>query len=123
MKNGFIKKADIVLAVILLVIGFGSMALLSKGVSENAKVEITIDGKVYKSADLKKNQVIDINNEFGHNIVVIEDEKVFVKEADCSGQDCVNTKAISKEGQIILCLPHHLIITITEGGSIDGIAY
>lgn len=123
MKNGFIKKADIVLAVILLVLGFGSMALLSKSVSENAKVEITVDGKVYKTADLKKNQIIDIDNDFGHNSVVIEDGMVFVKEANCSGQDCVKTKSISKDGQIIMCLPHHLLITITEGGSIDAVAY
>ena len=126
MKNGFIKKADIVLFAVLLVLGIGSTLLL--GVfgfekPEDAVVEVSVNGEVVRTAELNKDQTIEIDNEFGRNLIVIEAGRVFVKEADCSGHDCIKMGEISKGGQAIMCLPHRLIITIVKGGGLDATAY
>ncbi|MDO5331726.1 MAG: NusG domain II-containing protein [Bacillota bacterium] len=123
MKNGFIKKADIVLFIVLLVLGIGSTVLLSKNAGNAARVEISIDGSVYKTVDLNEDQTIEIDNEFGKNVIEISDGHVVMKEADCKGSDCVKMGEISKGGQAIMCLPHRLIVTIVKGDGIDATAY
>ena len=57
-------------------------------------------------------------NTDGTNIFAIEGGTIRVKEADCRGQDCVHFAPINKAGQTIVCLPHHLSVTIE--GSSDG---
>ena len=39
--------------------------------------------------------------------------------ADCPGHDCINQGAIGSAGEIIVCLPHKLIVSI-EGGTDEG---
>ena len=127
MKNGFIKKADIVLFAVLLVLGIGSTLLLGRGFgagkTADAQVEISINGNVYKTADLNENQTIEIDNEYGRNVIVIENGRARVKDSDCGGHDCIEMGEISKGGQTIMCLPHRLIITIVKGGGLDATAY
>lgn len=123
MKNGFFKKADIVLFVVLLVLGIGSTVLLTKNISDNAVVEITIDGKNYASMPLDIDDQIHIENEFGINDIVIKDKTVYMQDASCSNKDCVHMGHIQKEGQSIICLPHKLIVTIVGGEGIDATAY
>jgi len=122
-KNGFLKKADIVLFVLLLFLGIGSILLTRQEKFKDAQVEISVDGKVLKTVSLDKDQEILIDNEYGRNVIVIEDSKVYVKEADCAGRDCVEMNPISKGGQMIMCLPHKLLLTIVEGDGLDSTSY
>jgi len=149
MNKKVITKADIVLAIILLIIGIGSPFLIAKTPAENAKVIITINGEDVKNLDLNQDETIyfitkddyayltddyllitkeeaqftGMNWEaYVSNEIVVENGKVCVKEATCSGQDCVKTGSISKEGQVIACLPHKLMVTISnpeESGDVD----
>ena len=48
-------------------------------------------------------------------VAVIEDGKVRVSEADCLGGDCTRFAPAASSGSVILCLPHHLSVTV-EGG-------
>ena len=127
MKNGFIKKADIVLFAVLLVLGIGSTLLLGRGFgageTADVQVEISINGNVYKTANLNENQTIEIDNEYGRNVIVIENGRARVIDSDCGGHDCIEMGEISKGGQTIMCLPHRLIITIVKGGGLDATAY
>lgn len=60
----------------------------------------------------------------GSNTIVIKNGAVSVTEADCADKICVNTGKISKTGEVIACLPHELIITISgeDGAAIDATA-
>ena len=55
----------------------------------------------------------------------IEGGKAFMQEADCPNHDCVEKGAVTKTGQIILCLPHKLAVTIVNEGeeAPDAISY
>jgi hypothetical protein len=123
MKDGFIKKADILLAVFLLIAGFGSMLLLNKEVPENAFVNITVDGKLLAEFPLDKDVEYEVKTEYGRNLIVIDNGSVEVSEADCRGRDCVKFGKISSQGQLIMCLPHRLLITIKGGGEVDSVVY
>lgn len=133
MKTRFITKADIILAIVLLVLGLGSPFLIQKKSGEKSTVAITIDGREAGRFELSENRALgvfkELDGSYGlidlqlisavwpedhwDNLIIIEDGSVFVKAASCKGNDCVNTGPISKEGQIIACLPHKLLITIS----------
>jgi hypothetical protein len=44
-------------------------------------------------------------------------------EADCPDKLCVQEKAVSKNGETIVCLPHRVVVEITseEENEIDGV--
>ncbi len=123
MKEGLIKKADIVLAVFLLVAGFGSLFILQKEAPENALVSITVDGKLLAELPLGKDAEYEVKTDYGRNLIVIEDSGVEVRDSDCHGRDCVKFGKISSQGQVIMCLPHRLLITIKGGGDVDAVVY
>lgn len=51
----------------------------------------------------------------GTNVFEISGGAVRVVSSDCSGGDCLRTPAISRHGEVIVCLPHRLILRITGG--------
>ncbi len=123
-RFSFFKKADIVLAIALLLLGFGSLALLKGAQKDGSTVRVTVDGSLYGSYALDEDRTVEIVTAHGSNVLHIEDGRVRITEADCPNQDCVEKGAISRQGQIILCLPHKLSVTITEeGGGPDAISY
>ena len=112
-----ITKADIVLAIVLLILGLGSPFLLRSDADGESRVILTMDGEEIGDYALSEDRTVSVTGEGGEllNLVVIENGTVRVEEANCKGQDCVRMGAISKEGEVIACLPHKLLITVTGG--------
>lgn len=109
------KKKDWILgiAVILIaVICWGAMAAVNG--QPGSLVKITIDGEVYGTYSLQKNQKIDIDEGEYHNQVSIEDEKVHMQEANCPDAYCIHQGSINKINQTIVCLPHKLVVEIVN---------
>ena len=114
MKN-IIKKADIILFIVLVIIG----ALLTVGSlfgsSDKTQVVITVEGEVYGTYPLSKNKTITIEEDGRYNQVVIEDGQVHMHEANCDNQLCVKQGLISKGNIPIVCLPNLVVVMIVDG--------
>ena len=120
-KQHTIMIGDIVILTVGLLI---SLIVLLCGITrkEGDWVEITVNGATEVYA-LSEDQIIPIHSEQGgYNEVVIEDGTVYMKEADCRDQICVKHKAISKNGESIICLPHGVYVGVisTEEKEIDN---
>ena len=50
----------------------------------------------------------------GKNLLVIQDHNVWISEANCPNQDCVKQGKISMNGEMLVCLPHRLTVSIVE---------
>lgn len=113
-----LKKWDIIIIVLLICISFIPELVfgLMMGKHYNATyAEITIDGKFYKKINLsehKGDEQIDIKTVYGDNIIEIKDNSIKVLDADCKDKICIRSGFISEPGQIIVCLPHKLMIEI-----------
>ena len=110
-----IKKADIILAAALIVIGMLSSYVLAFDQGNGNEVEITTDGQLFGTYPLSEDRQI-----------TIKDGSVSMSFSDCSGQDCVDHEAVSKNGEMIVCLPNRVTVEITDsqndgtGGSDEG---
>lgn len=121
-----LKKRDVIFIItVILLAGIMAVFMYPKHGEKGETACIMIDGREYGSYLLGENRVIEINNNFGHNKIVIENGVVYMEEADCPDQYCVEHKAISKENETIVCLPHKLVVEMHRQGkeaAFDGVA-
>lgn len=125
------RKKDLIFIFSILI--FAVFLLLIQRVYGNAQgeadmVKITVDQKLYGTYDLNKNQTITIQNDLGINTIQIQNKDVWIEEADCPDGYCKEQGHISKNKQTIVCLPHKLVVEISddseksESDSVDIIA-
>lgn len=107
-------KNTLVLIVLILLIACSMLAIQRLVLTKHGSYAvISIDGKEVERLDLDKDQELTVETSYGgYNIVEVKNNKVFVKEADCKNQVCVNTGEISESYDVIACLPHGLTVTI-----------
>ena len=121
-KYTFFKKADIVLAAGLIALGFVVLWFTHSAQAGSLAVVVK-DGKTIGSYSLAIDKTVEIDNGTDRNVLVIENGSAYMQEANCSGQDCIGFGRINKPGQVILCLPHKLSVTITGEGGSDAVSY
>ena len=120
-----IKKMDIVIIAVLLIISFTPHLIFfktSQKSSKNNYAIIKVDGKIHKKIDLskvKKSEKVNLNLPNGKNTLLIKNNNIEMKSANCNDALCVKQGNISKVGQTIICLPHKLIIEI-KGDDLDS---
>ena len=120
-----IKKMDIVIIAVLLIISFTPHLIFfktSQKGSKNNYAIIQVDGKIHKKIDLskvKKSEKVNLNLPNGKNTLLIKNNSIEMKSANCNDALCVKQGNISKVGQTIICLPHKLIIEI-KGDELDS---
>ena len=115
MKLPFFKKADILLLAVLILIGAGSLLLLKSGEPGSVAV-VTVDGQETIRVPLTQDRWEQtVETTYGTNTLLIENGSISVIESDCRGGDCMRFSPINKAGQTIVCLPHHLSVTIAGG--------
>lgn len=54
-----------------------------------------------------------------YNILVIKDGRADVTEASCPDGICVNHRAVSRQGETIVCLPNKVVVEIENGEESD----
>lgn len=120
-----IKKMDIVIIAVLLIISFTPHLIFfktSQKGSKNNYAIIQVDGKIHKKIDLskvKKSEKVNLNLPNGKNTLLIKNNSIQMYSANCNDALCVKQGNISKVGQTIICLPHKLIIEI-KGDELDS---
>ena len=84
------------------------------GSSEFGTADILVDGNVVKQLALKNDTEFDVSGyQGGTNHIVIQDNAVYMSDADCPDKLCVHTGTIHKTGETIVCLPHRVVVEIT----------
>lgn len=114
----FLKVAAAAI-VILLVVSF-----FLKG-AQGAQVVVTVSGETYGIYSLWKEQEIPIVIDgVTTNLLVIKDGEADMTEADCPDKLCVHQAAISKNNEMIVCLPNEIVVQVTgsEESEVDSIA-
>lgn len=78
-------------------------------------VVVTVDGAVWRTLPLSAERaVFTVKTPRGQNRIVLNGGTVAVEDADCPNRLCQKQGAISRPGEVIACLPHHLLIEVRE---------
>lgn len=82
--------------------------------SEGGEVLVIRDGAVTASYPLSENMTIPLWDEEGthYNLLMIKEGSAQISDANCPDRICVRSRAIGRDGESIICLPHSLVISI-----------
>ncbi len=142
----YIRKADIILFILLVVCGLAASAVLAMSRNDagrSARVVIESNGSEFAEYSLYNDVTVtvpapgqismdapDVNGGESaaarfdyYNVVEIKGGEVKVTEASCKNRVCVKHGSISRTGETIVCLPNRLVVRIedTEGGGYDTV--
>ena len=116
------KKADIIVIAAVLAVAGILCLLLYGGNHGGQQVQIEIDGTVSEVLPLSEDCEKEIiTPDGGSNTLVIADGAVWMKTANCPDKICVHHPKISRSGESIICLPHRLVITVTDSRQADEV--
>ena len=111
-------KYWVILFIILLAVCAVCCVLFFRG-GDKALAEISSDGEVVCTVDLRIDQEMQIESENGGtNLIVVEDGQIRVKEASCPDQVCV-LRGDCSGGTPVVCLPNRLVITFLGESELD----
>lgn len=109
------KKKDIILGIGIIAAALLMLLVLqiNRG-EEGNRIQVILDGKIYGTYSLEKNQVIEIEERSFYNKIRVEDGKAYMEEANCPDGYCEEQGKISGHTQTIVCLPHKLVVEVLE---------
>lgn len=121
------KRLDVIIIGLLLVVSFVPYLMFK---NKNKDIDtsklyaiVTVNGKVLAEIDLsaKKDDEFLIETSEGNNKIVVHDGGISIVEADCSDGVCVHQGVAKRAGDMIVCLPHRVIIEVvgTDNGDKD----
>lgn len=113
------KRFDIILTISILIVAaafFGFNQYRSNLIQKNSGelwAEIYVKGELYKVALLgEKEETFTIETDLGKNIIKVHNGGIEVLEANCPDHICESYGFINKPGEIIVCLPHKVVVEI-----------
>ena len=120
-KNSKKAKNDIIFIgalVLILAIIICAMLIFRE---EGKSVEVLLNGELYGRYSLSENRTVEIRsgeNGEHYNILVIENGKAYVHDANCPGLDnyvfkCTNQRPIQHVGRSISCNEHGVVVVIS----------
>ena len=125
-RNNKIKFADILLILLFVVIIiYFSLNFFAKNKSPVKQVVIE-SGKNIWYYQLDKNKELKIKGNLGESTIKIDDGFVFFENSPCPNKLCVQSSAITKNGEWIACLPNGVFVRIEgkdESSELDGTSY
>ena len=104
------KKRDIILIASILIVAIAFFLIVELTKEEGAGVTVKVDGVKVAEYSLSKNGTYPLNG--GTNILVIENGKAYLTDANCPDKLCVHQGKISMTGETITCLPNKLTVSV-----------
>lgn len=118
----YMTKADMALMVLMALVSLICLILIvflgnhQAGEKKAEKmISVQINGQEVDLIPLipqNEGKVFPYKTQYGTNTVEIKGQKAHILEADCPDQLCIHQGDIDEPGQILVCLPHRLVVEI-----------
>ena len=107
MKH-IVKKADIVLFILLIAIAAAGIFAMSGAGAAGDTAVVRLDGNVVKRVDLGVDQTFWV----GDVELTVKDGSIAFIESDCPGKECIHAGWLQNPGSSAACLPNHVSVTV-----------
>ncbi|MDO4552821.1 MAG: NusG domain II-containing protein [Bacillota bacterium] len=116
------KKADLFLALILIVLCGGAAFAAGFGGEGGSQVRVTVGGETYGVYSLYEDREIIIEENDHYNKIFIKGGAVCMADSDCAGKQCQQQGKVSRINQPIVCLPNQVVVTVEgQGAEVDAV--
>ena len=111
-------KTWILLIAGLLVLSLVGSCFLLRPQGAAVAAQISSQGTVVRTVDLRIDQEFSIDTNHGHNVITVRDGKIAVTDASCPDHLCMQ-RGFCDSGTAIVCLPNRLVISFLGEQEID----
>ncbi|MBQ6043089.1 MAG: NusG domain II-containing protein [Clostridia bacterium] len=123
MKTRLFKKADLFIALAVLLIGAAALIFisLSQGGGRTAVVEYR--GETVRVIDLdgvKEGYTFTVSGDL-EVVIEVSPQGIRFLSSPCPDKRCVEFGLLSKKGQVAVCMPAGISVRITGEGEYDGV--
>lgn len=124
------KKNDFIIIAIVIILALAGILYLNVLKDQSGRIaRISVNEKIFREIDLnsiKSGESIEFHVADGRGHVIASYEGIHMDYSDCRDQICVETGTISKQGEMIVCLPNKVVIEILgntdDGDGVDAIS-
>lgn len=109
----FDRKLLIIVALLV-----ASSFLILLGQTAGGKVVVSLDDKVIFVAPLNKDRRVELEGPLGITVLEIKDGAARIISSPCTKKICIHMGKIQRSGDLLACVPNHLVINIE--GDKDG---
>ncbi|MCR4742940.1 MAG: NusG domain II-containing protein [Treponema sp.] len=109
------KAGDIIF--FLLILGAGIFLSRNFLTKRGPSVEVNANGNKYEYS-LSQDGIYQVGGRIGNTTIEIKDGKVRIIDSPCPNKTCVH----QNWGNLIICLPNNVIVSVKDQGEFDAIA-
>jgi hypothetical protein len=113
-------KSLIIALVFVSLLGIAYPFLSGRSSSSVAHAAISVNGQVVRTIALDGHQeTFRLTGVGGFNQIEVHGSRVRMVDTDCPDKLCINQGWISRIPQMIVCLPHRVVVRIVEGSTMN----
>jgi len=120
MLRRYYTRGDIVLTVFCVLVSLASIAWVQVWSDSGKHVVVDVDGRHVLELSLGTNVTTTVTRPLGDTVVSVANGAVSITESPCPHGYCKHMGPISHRGEIIVCAPNHVMITISGGSDTDA---
>lgn len=123
--SGTFKKGDfLIFGLIIAAVIAATIGCYRAPLSANT-VTIYVDSHEYATYSVSEGfeKEIMVKTNDGYNQIKLSSGTVAITDSDCPNHDCVQMGTISQAGDMLICLPHKLMIMLEGGNTVDAVSY
>lgn len=113
------KKFEYLIVFIILMIALFIYLIYNYRGHTDVKAEILIDGRLYKTINLNRDQKIFLEEKPSVKLEV-KDGQICFMESDCPDKICIKSGYLSMRGQSAACLPNRVSVRIVKKDNNNG---
>ena len=111
------------LVVLLLLLGVGASFYFVGQRPKGKQVIVEQFGRVVFAAPLRSDRQVVVDGPHGHTVVAIRNGRARIVEASCPNKVCMGMGEVSRQGEVIACVPNVLLLHIEGAPDDEGKDY
>ncbi|MFV0274857.1 MAG: NusG domain II-containing protein [Bacilli bacterium] len=115
------KKGDLILIVMILLISLLSLFLFNKDKMVASKAIVYHDNEEILKIDLNINKKYEVFGDLGKVIIKVNNKKIEVIEETSKNNICSKQKKTNNVYESIICLPNKIVIELIGESKLDGV--
>lgn len=125
MIRKYYTRGDAILSILLIVLSLASIAWIHTISNGGKHVVVEVNGRLALELSLDRNVSTTVEGPLGKTVISVKDKTVSIQDSPCPRKYCVKMGKISHRGEIIVCVPNRVVVSIRGGGrdsdSFDGV--
>jgi hypothetical protein len=121
----YCTRGDIILIAVLLVLSLLSIGAMRFLGASGKHAVVEIDNRRVLELPLDRDIVTTVTGPLGDTVIEVKKGEVSIPKSPCPNKYCMHMGHISLAGEILVCVPNHVIVKITAGNdknrAFDGI--